>query len=234
MSVLRDVQRSEAFSRVRGFEAAARFHVWHSQLGLPVHVDRKVQDALAAGAGFAVVGASGSGKTSTLAAAVLGADGFALGRLPIKLSVAGTDAAERAHDPRFLAGRVVRAVAQIADEAAGLVDAATSGGTATSGARTWVFQLGTTSSHLSRQITSRTESASFERTPDEVLDVAVSALEILCAAGLRPVLVLEDADGLLRLPNTSDQQRRALASGFFGNGLDPLLRALPVPAVVQR
>jgi hypothetical protein len=43
MTVLLDVGRSDAFSRVRSFDDCARFHVWHSRLGVAEPIDRRVQ-----------------------------------------------------------------------------------------------------------------------------------------------------------------------------------------------
>jgi hypothetical protein len=230
MNVLREVHRSDAFARVRDFDAAARFHVWHSRLGLAAEVDRQVQDGLRAGRGFVVVGDSGSGKTSTLAAAALATEGFEQAHLPLRLSVSGV--ADNSYDPRFLASRVVRAIAQVSDQAQQLVDRAAPEGTAAGPAGMWKVRVGGKATQLSKEIRQRTENVNFERTPNEVLDAASEALRLLEASGLRPVLVLEDADGLLRLPGKNDEERHELASAFFADGLDPLLRHLGVPAAV--
>jgi hypothetical protein len=233
VSVLRDVQRSDAFVRVRDFEAAARFHVWHSRLGLTEEVDRKAQEALAARRGFVVAGPSGSGKTSTLAAAALGTDGYERSYLAVKLSISGgVEVTDRANDPRFLAARLVRAIAQLSSDAERLVDAAAPSGTASGAVKTWRAQLGGRAARLGREVRQRTESVHFERTPDEVLDVASTALALLQDAGLRPVLLLEDADGLLRLPGKTPEERHEIANAFFADGLDPLLRHISIPALV--
>lgn len=49
MTTLREISRSNAFSRIRSFDESARFHVWHSRLGLSETVDRSVQEAMGAG-----------------------------------------------------------------------------------------------------------------------------------------------------------------------------------------
>lgn len=227
---LRDVHRSDAFLRVRSFADAARFHVWHSQLGVEDEVDRQAQTAFAAGRGFAVVGESGSGKSSTLAAAALAPEGFELEHLPLRLSIAG--GAENVHDPRFLASRIVRTIEQLSDEAQGLADRAASTGTAHGEARTRRQQVGGRGTGLSRELRQRTEDVDFERTPEEILGVAAEALGLLREAGVRAVLLLEDADGLLRVPGKTDEERHELANAFFADGLYPLLNELDVPAAI--
>lgn len=85
---------------------------------------------------------------------------------------------------------------------------------------------------LTREVRQRTENINFERTPGEVLDTARAAIELLRNAEVRPVLLLEDADGLLRLPGISEQQRHEIANAFFADGLSPLLREIGVPALL--
>jgi hypothetical protein len=186
-----------------------------------------------AGRGYAVVGPPGSGKTSTLAAAIASTDGLELARLPLRLSVSGANA-PHVHDPRFLASRIVRAVAQLSADAQAqtLVEQAVPTGTVAGAAETWTGQLGAGVLKVAKELRRRTESFDFERTPEEVIDVAVTAVQLLADAGLRPVILLEDADGLLRLPGKSDEERHDTADAFFVDGLDPILRALSIPAVI--
>lgn len=231
MSVLSDVHRSDAFARVRTFDECARFHVWHSRLGLAQQPDRGAQEAIRAGRGFAAVGPSGSGKTSTLAAAINSTEGFELAHLPLKLSVAGAEA-DRTRDPRFLAGRLVRAVAQLSQEAERLLEDATSETSVSTAAATWRTQLGPRAANVARDARQRTLNVTFERTPEEVVNVAAAAVALLRDAGLRPVLLMEDADGLLRLPGKDPEERYAIADAFFLDGLDALIRELAIPALV--
>jgi hypothetical protein len=231
MSVLRDVGRSDAFARVRSFDDCARFHVWHSRLSIAEPIDRRAQEAMRAGRGYAVVGPPGSGKTSTLAAAIASTDGFELARLPLRLSVSGAGTPD-VHDPRFLASRIVRAVAHFSAEAQTLIDQAVPAGRVAGAATTFTGQLGAGALKVAKELQRRTESFDFERTPDEVIEVAVDAVRLLVDTGLRPVVLLEDADGLLRLPGKSDEERHDTADAFFVDGLDPVLRALPIPAVI--
>jgi hypothetical protein len=46
------------------------------------------------------------------------------------------------------------------------------------------------------------------------------------------VVLLEDADGLLRLPSRTDPERHAIANAFFADGLAPLLRDVGVPVLL--
>jgi hypothetical protein len=215
---------------VRDFDTSARFHVWHSRLGLAQQVDKRVQQALRAGRGFAVVGASGSGKTSTLAAAVLATEEFEVPHLPLRLSVSGLT--DNVSDPRYLAYRLVRAIAQLVSEAQQVVDRAAPVGTTVGAGSTSRLQIGAKGVQFSRELRQRTENVDFERTPDEVLASAAAALALMREHDLRPAVLLEDADGLLRLPGKSAAERRALADAFFTDGLDPLLRELAVPAAI--
>lgn len=231
MTTLREIARSNAFSQVRSFDECARFHVWHSRLGVAEPIDRQVQEAMSAGRGHAVVGPSGSGKTSTLAAAISATDGLEPARLPLRLSVAGADAA-LLQDPRFLAARLVRAIARMSAEAEALVERVASSATVSGAAETWRGQLGGGALKIAKEVRRRTESFDFERTPEEVLDVLVGAVALLTENGLRPVVLLEDADGLLRLPGMSDEERHETADGFFLSGLDPILRVVTLPPVI--
>jgi len=69
---LRQVRRANVFAPVREFDELARFHIWHSRLGISDPADKACAEALAQGRGIAIEGPPGSGKTSTLAAAALG------------------------------------------------------------------------------------------------------------------------------------------------------------------
>ena len=230
MMTLREIRRSDVFAAARDFDDAGRFHVWHRRLGISNPADDIAVAALEIRRGVAIVGASGSGKTSTLAAAALGTDEHSLPHVPLRLSASGELAAKHASDPRFLAGQLVRSIAQINSEVQRLVDEAAASGTASAAAATWRAQLGTEAVHFSREMRQRTEQVSFERTPDEVLDVARDAVRVLREAGVRPVALLEDADGLLRLPGREDSERHDIANAFFADGLRPLLAAIDVPA----
>lgn len=123
-------------------EEAARFHVWHERLGAPRQPDRAAVEALDRGRGFCVVGDAGSGKTSTLAAAALGTDDFSVRRIPLRLSITGSEAAQKANDVRYLAGQLVRVMALVSAEAEDLVDDAAATGQASSAAVTWRAQAG--------------------------------------------------------------------------------------------
>ena len=152
--------------------------------------------------------------------------------VPLPISIAGTDVAAHAGDPRYLAGRLVRGVARLSDQAARLVDDAATTGVASRGVTTWKAQAGPRFAGLVREVRQRTENVDFERTPGEVLDSARAALQILREAGVRPVLLLEDADGLLRLPGLNEQQRYEIANAFFADGLRPLLGEVGAPALL--
>lgn len=232
MMSLREIRQLNVFAAARDFDDAARFHVWHRRLGIAEPTDDAAVGALSLGRGMAIVGDSGSGKTSTLAAAALATDGVSQPHVPIQLSASGELAAVNANDPRFLAGQLVRSVAQISAEAERLTDEAVARGTATRAAVSWKLQLGTRSANFSREMRQRTEQVSFERTPDEVFEVAQEAVVVMRDAQLRPVALLEDADGLLRLPGRDDAQRHDIANAFFADGLRPLLSAVDVPVLL--
>jgi SpoVK/Ycf46/Vps4 family AAA+-type ATPase len=232
MMTLREISKLVPFASVRDMEQAARFHVWHRRLGVGEPADDQAVEALERGRGFCVVGASGSGKTSTLAAAALGADEVSVRHIPLRLSVTGAQAAEHANDARFLAGQLVRVISMVSGEAEKLVDDAAASGTATGAAVIWRAQAGAKALNVSREVRQRTENVDFERAPTEVLETATSAVRTMTEAGLRPVILLEDADGLLRLPDKDEDERRAIAGAFFADGLAPLLRDVAVPALL--
>jgi hypothetical protein len=229
---LRQVLRAEPFAAARDFDDLVRFHVWQSRIGVSTPADDAVRNALARSRGIAVVGPPGSGKTSTLAVAALDAGGIAHRHVPVTLSVMGSDVAARVNDPRYLAERLVRAVTLVDTEAADLVDDAALSGTATRAAVTWRAQVGRRYASLSRELRQRTEALEFERSPAEVLDAARAAIDLATAHGIRLVVLLEDADGLLRLPGQSSVERHEIANAFFLDGLAPLIRELPVPMLV--
>ena len=229
---LRDVLHAEPFASVRAFDDLVRFHVWHSRLGVSEPADDAVRLALERNRGIALVGPPGSGKTSTFAAAALDPEGVGPSHVPLPLSAMGTDVETRVSDPRYLAERLVRGVALVNEEAAELVDDATSGGTATRAAATWKAQLGGRFTNVSREMRQRVEAVDFERSPTEVLDAARAALELAASNDIALVVLLEDADGLLRLPGQTAAERHAIANAFFLDGLAPLIRELAVPFLV--
>lgn len=229
---LREISRSDPFAAAREFDSAARFHVWHSRLGIAKAPDTSVVEALARGRGIAVVGPPGSGKTSTLAAAALGTDGFAASHVPLTLSVSGREVVARAHDPRYLTERLVRAVARVHAEATELVDDAAPTGTATRAASTWKAQVGPSFATFGRELRQRTQAVDFERAPADVLDAARAALALVRDAQIRTAILLEDADGLLRLADRTPEQRRDIAETFFSDGLAPMVKELDVPVLL--
>jgi hypothetical protein len=93
-------------------------------------------------------------------------------------------------------------------------------------------QLGPSFASLSREIRQATVDFDVERSQEEVLAVVARAIRALADGGLRPVLLLDDADGLLRLPGAEPAQRAAAAGEFFTHGLPPLLEQLGVPVLI--
>jgi len=229
---LRQILRAEPFAAVRAFDDLVRFHVWHSRMGVDEPADDAVRGALARGRGIVVVGPPGSGKTSTLAAAALDPDGLGVQHIPLPLSVMGADVADRVNDPRYLVERLVRAIGRVIADAREVADDAAPAGTVTRAAASWSAQLGAGSSKVSREIRQRVEAVDFERSPGEVIDAARSALEMAAERGLRLVALLEDADGLLRLPGQTPAERHDIANSFFLDGLAPLIRELLIPVLV--
>ena len=229
---LREVLHAEPFAAIRAFDDLVRFHVWQSRIGVAEPADDAAREALARGRGIVVIGPPGSGKTSTLAVAALDPEGLGLQHVPLPLSVMGADIVTRVADPRFLAERLVRAIARVSSEAQELVDDAAPTGTATRAAATWSAQLGAGSTKLGREIRQRAEAVDFERSPAEVLDAARAALDLATSNGVRVVALLEDADGLLRLPGQTPAERHDIANALFLDGLSPLIRELSVPVLV--
>jgi hypothetical protein len=62
--------------------------------------------------------------------------------------------------------------------------------------------------------------------------VAAAVRALARADAVKPVLLLDDADGLLRLPGLSAEQRHEMAEEFFAHGLTPVLTALRIPMLM--
>jgi hypothetical protein len=91
--------------------------------------------------------------------------------------------------------------------------------------RGWATKVGP---ELVNEIRSVTEPAELARSGSEVLDQAARLMELVQAAGLFPVVIIDDADAWLRLPGSD---RRDLAEAFFGQVLRSLAE-LPCGLVV--
>jgi hypothetical protein len=93
--------------------------------------------------------------------------------------------------------------------------------------RGWATKIGP---ELVSEIRAVTEPAELTRSAAEVLDQAVRLVELVQAARLIPVVIIDDADAWLRLPGSD---RRDLAKAFFGRVLRSLAElpcGLPVAA----
>ena len=228
---LAELARSDAFRSTRGPAQAAEYHVWHGHLGIVDPVDDKVRAAINAGRSCAISGLPGSGKSSTFAAVLSGADGFTRPRLQIPLTISSSELSDIGGDVRPWAGRLLRAAAAYAEDPDVVRDAAAS--TENVQQRTVKTTFGSAPKMLwQREITQRTKSIDVSRAPDELLEDLHNVMAALASVELRPTLVLDDADGLLQIPGTTTSEAEELADQFFDVSLRAVLRAAEIPALV--
>lgn len=224
---------SHAFDPAPRLDQLYRYHVpFDRLLGTPC-CEEPLGRALRRGEQLALVGDSGSGKSSIIAH-VLGPLVEGVAPLPIPVAVEGP---EVARDPVEFAGHLIRTVAryvQLAHPAEA------------SAARALVERSGGTTPHHHRGrrisgsigwLAARLELASelqsvtkgLPRPSSEVFDHARSILDLISAHGLQPVLVFDDTDKWFgaAFDNTDE-----LLDGFFGRIVRLLSEELSAPAVL--
>jgi hypothetical protein len=226
----------QAFASTRTFVDLARFHVDFDAMVGGADIDGRLRRTLERNGRVAVLGRPGAGKSSLLASLLSPPPELGHHYAPVRLSIGGESRREHLGDPRHLGGRI------IADLAANYLEPADAIALRERGApivhisgpsETVRSQVGNNFAQLSREVRQAAESFDVERTQAEVLAAVSSALEPLVQLEtLTPVLLLEDADGLLNLPRVAPNDRPDIANEFFGFGLTPLLQALEIPVLI--
>jgi len=231
--------RTHGFVRVRDFSELRSFHVPFELLAPGSEVETPLAELLRGGgvAGGVVVGPSGAGKSSVLSALLHAADpvGDQPDFAPVRLSVAGEHKVDVLADPGQLAHRLVRDAVRryLPADASAVADSAPRA-EVLGGIESRSAELNLKIGKANAAIQQATANYSDERTADEALGVAEGILLALRDQELTPVLLLDDADGLLGAPETvvSKEDARAALDGFFAVGLDTLLRSLGLPVLL--
>lgn len=231
--------KTHGFVRVRDFDELSRFHVPFERLAPGCELETPLADLLRGGgvAGGIVIGPSGAGKSSVLSALLHAPDpmGDQPHFAPVRLSVAGVHKVEVLADPGQLAHRLVRDAVRryLPGNAFAVADSAPRAdvlGAIESRSAELDLKVGKANAAIQQA----TANYSIERTADEAVGVAEGILQALRDQELTPVLLLDDADGLLGAPESVVSRAEAQASvdGFFSIGLSTLLRQLSLPVLL--
>jgi hypothetical protein len=235
MTPLRELIAGDAFKPTRTFDALARFHVPFERLTSGAEIESVLRRALERGDHAVVTGRPGAGKSSVLASLLHPPAEMGRHYAPIRLGIGGDADRRRLGDPRQLANRILGDLAANylePDDAAAVRERGAPVVRVTGPTDTFRAQIGGRLASVSREIRQAADSYDIERTAAEVLAVVATAVRALASEAVEPVLLLEDADGLLRLPGLSDEERHGVAEEFFAHGLGPVLTEIRVPMLM--
>jgi energy-coupling factor transporter ATP-binding protein EcfA2 len=213
-----------------------RFHVPFDQLTRGTGCEHTLDAALRRGEQVALIGSSGSGKSSVISF-VLGPLVEDLAPLPIPVSledeaVATSPVAFSAHLVRTVARYIAYAQPADEDDARRILrrttptqPSARRRPTKVSIAPSWMgVRL-----ELAAELDSATAPPA-PRSGQEVIEQARRILELISARELLPVLVFDDTDKWLQVSSPADSAR--LVDGFFGRVVRLLAEELPAAAVI--
>jgi hypothetical protein len=221
---LAEIVERSAFDSTPRFEDLWRYHVPFDELAGRRSYERVVAAAARRGERIAVIGASGSGKSSLMSfvSGPLEAD-IAPIRVPVR-----TESDAVVTNPRAFAQHVLAIVARRSREANQITDRERTElmadiadrvitrprqrvVKATFSLPAWLVHFGSLAAEVSSVSSS---DAGFDRSGAEVLEQLGRVLELVQRARLFPVLVIDDSDGWLRLEG-DDIDRSQVASQFF-------------------
>jgi hypothetical protein len=222
-----------AFDPAPALDELYRYHVPFDDLtGHPV-CETPLSRAIRRGEQVALVGGSGSGKSSVIGH-VLGPLVEGLAPLPIPVAV---ERPEVAKDPVEFAGHVVRTVARYVEHAhpkdasrtKEMVDHSTPIAGAEHRFRRIGGGIGWLDAKVELAVELGTVTQPLPRPSSEVLDQARAILDLIGAHDLLPVLVFDDTDKWFgpAFPNVGD-----LIDGFFGRVVRLLAEELAAPTVL--
>jgi hypothetical protein len=240
LELLTHLQREHAFDPTPVRDDLGIYHVPFTELVGDTHPERTLHEACLRHERVALVGESGTGKSS-LTASVLGP--IAEGVAPIIVPVA-REAFEVVREPRTMFAHLAGVIAAYAEEASLLDDvardAALSRATAQrpigrAAGRSARVTLGWMGAQLGAELSRQAApSRSIERSATETLETVHQMIEIIRAESLVPVLVLDDTDRWLT--GSAYKEPETLVGAFFGRVLPELaeLRCALVVAVHRR
>ena len=186
-------------------------HVPFDELTQPGQTEARLDAAVRRREPVALIGASGSGKSSVIAH-MLGP--LAEGVAPLFVPLAAMPA-ETIDTPVHLADHLLSTITRLAGSAAARIEADLAPGTTmitrtrrAGGGLGWGWMRG----EMARQVTHQTKLEARATLLDKT-DALAQVLEIVSAEGLQPVLVFDDTDRWLRNGGTK------LVESFFGEGV---------------
>lgn len=239
MELLLALQEAHAFDPFPVRDDLGVYHVPFSELAGGGHVEQSLGDGCRRFERIAIVGDSGTGKSS-LTASVLGP--LAEGVAPVVVPVA-IEPNETVSEPRAMFAHVAAVIARVAADAAALSPSERYEALARLTAQRPVGRVGGRTLRLGGGWMGATVSAelakqagppqSIDRSAAETLEVVEQMLATIHGEGLVPVLVFDDTDRWL---SGSFREHDELARSFFGRVLPALagLRCSVVVAVHRR
>jgi hypothetical protein len=237
---LREVEASRAFEATRRFDELAFYHVPFDQLNGDDRTEATLARLMAAGGRVAVIGPSGSGKSSIIAS-VLGPFSEALPAnvVPLRVPVAAS-ADATVTEPGELARHVVRYVTRWAsrdrfsvEEQERFEHGLAESTRRSAGGRSREYHVGLplwlANVEFSRQVQSTGEEYELHGTAIDAIEHLKRLVELFGAHDLRPALAFDDSDTWLRIPGLD---RRKVANAFFTRGLGMLSREVDIGFVI--
>ena len=232
-ALLQKLLNAHAFNPSPREQELRNLHVPFDEITGTPRCERVLAESLRRGERVALIGPSGSGKSS-VTEHVLGGS-YVQDLAPMRIRV-GLEPVAVVLDPREFVRHLVRTVAKAVESATGRDrrqvkklaqqaahhDARRSVKVGIGGGVPWL--TGNLAVELGGVVDSVGPSG------EDVLEKAQLLLEIIAAAGLRPVLVLDDTDHWLVRPGLADPGERIAA--FFGPIVRVIVERLPAAAVV--
>jgi hypothetical protein len=227
-NVVAILQESHAFDPApRRFDLGI-YHVAFDEIATPGQTEAVLARSVRIPERVALVGASGSGKSSVIA--------YALGPMesdiaPIRIPVAA-ESTDTIVSPEGFARHVVRTVSNYAHEAMLVTDddrrrmveqanqSEMFGGDAKKGRLAITPGWLAGKAELSAELSSASSAVTAPRSASEIIEQAGRVIDVVAAAELMPIVVVDDSDSWLNVAGVED--RTHLVNGFFG----PVVRML--------